>query len=185
MTLFTLLTKKKKNLSIKPARFGNFHTECCYKIKKPTSKFNRKRKQVIQSSYIRIKYYNLLYKSISHPLTKNKAKNLYKYYHTFSQNRKIRERKQTKKTNLPISEKNQKAIVHKNNTDYSKCTHGYEKCQINSALSWKIKKATDYNVYQKIVQYFGIRFSWKHEVNSSKLAKYNFVPLGPFYYCNQ
>merc|ERR1712037_1067959 len=58
----------------------------------------RKRKQVIQSSYIRIKYYNLLYKSISHPLTKkNKAKNLYEYYHTFSQNRKIRERKQTKK----------------------------------------------------------------------------------------
>jgi len=132
MTLFTLLTKKKKNLSIKPARFGNFHTECCYKIKKPTSKFNRKRKQVIQSSYIRIKYYNLLYKSISHPLTKktkqktyinitipsvktekyekeNKTKqktnlpiseknqkNLYKYYHTFSQNRKIRERKQKK-----------------------------------------------------------------------------------------
>merc|ERR1712051_213626 len=72
-------------------------TECCYKIQKPTSKFNRKRKQVIQSSYIRIKYYNLLYKSISHPLTKkNKAKNLYEYYHTFSQNRKIRERKQTK-----------------------------------------------------------------------------------------
>merc|ERR1712037_580507 len=86
------------NLSIKPARFGNFHTECCYKIKKPTSKFNRKRKQVIQSSYIRIKYYNLLYKSISHPLTKKtKQKNLYEYYHTFSQNRKIRERKQKSK----------------------------------------------------------------------------------------
>ena len=50
--------------------------------------------------------------------------------------------------------KKSKAIVHKpeaknKNTDYSKCTHGYEKCQINSALSWKIKKATDYNVYHK------------------------------------
>merc|ERR1712008_312220 len=102
-------------------------TECCYKIrKKPTSKFNRKRKQVIQSSYIRIKYYNLLYKSISHPLTKKtKQKNLYKYYHTFSQNRKIRERKKKK-----LLYTNQK---QKNNTDYSKCTHGYEKCQINSA----------------------------------------------------
>ena len=32
----------------------------------------------------------------------------------------------------------------------------------------------------KIVQYFGIRFSWKHEVNSSKLTKNNFVPLGSF-----
>jgi len=64
-------------LSIKPARFGNFHTECCYKIKKPTSKFNRKRKQVIQSSYIRIKYYNLLYKSISHPLTKKTKQKTY------------------------------------------------------------------------------------------------------------
>ena len=101
-------------MSIKPARFGNFHTECCYKIKKPTSKFNRKRKQVIQSSYIRIKYYNLLYKSISHPLTKKTKQKTYINITIPSvKTEKYEKENKQKKTNLPISEKNQKAIVHK------------------------------------------------------------------------
>lgn len=100
-------------MSIKPARFGNFHTECCYKIKKPTSKFNRKRKPVIQSSYIRIKYYNLLYKSISHPLTKKTKQKTYMNITIPSvKNRKIRERKQKQKKLTTYKLKKSKAIVH-------------------------------------------------------------------------
>ena len=100
-------------MSIKPARFGNFHTECCYKIKKPTSKFNRKRKPVIQSSYIRIKYYNLLYKSISHPLTKKTKQKTYMNITIPSvKNRKIRERKQKQKKLTIYKLEKSKAIVH-------------------------------------------------------------------------
>jgi len=81
-----------------------------------------------------------LYKSISHPLTKKTKQKTYMNITipSVKTEKYEKENKQKKLTTYKLKKSKSyctQTRSKKNNTDYSKCTHGYEKCQINSALS--------------------------------------------------